>query len=125
MIILDDELGRIELHDGIMIANWDMDFVDLDVAKRAVEIRVVAMGDNKYPFLIRVRRLTGSTKEARDYLASEEGCRGFSAAAFCIDSVIKNVIISLYLYLNKPVVPTRIFNDERKALEWLHTYKTN
>lgn len=125
MVILDSELGRIELHDGIMIANWDSEFVDLAVAQKAVAIRVAVMDNKKYPFLIRVRYLKGSTKEARDYLASEEGCQNFAAAAFCIDSVIKNVIISMYLYLNKPIVPTKIFNDEQKALEWLQTYKIN
>lgn len=124
MVILEHEFGRIELQEGIMIANWNFDFVDLTVAKKSVAVRMAVMDDKKYPFLIRVRSLKGSTKEARDYLASAEGCQGFAAAAFCVDSAVKNVIVSLYLYLNKPVVPTKMFNDERKALEWLQAFKT-
>jgi hypothetical protein len=122
ILLSDNEYARIELEDNIIIATWKATFVDLEIAQKVVNARRLAFMKNKYPCLIKIYSIKDSTKEARDFLASEKGCEGFTAGAIVVSSVLENIIASLYLYLNKPVVPTKIFKDELKAKEWLSKF---
>jgi hypothetical protein len=78
--------------------------------------------NKKIPTLIKIKAIRESTKDARDFLASKEGCVGLSAGAICVDSILENVIATLFIYLNKPIIPTKVFTDEEKAKEWLANY---
>lgn len=119
ILLSDNEYARIELEDGIVIATWKVTFVDLEIAQKAVTTRQMAFRKNKYPCLIKIHSIKDSTKEARDFLASEQGCEGIIAAAILAESVLENMIANFFIYLNKPLVPTKIFKDETKAKEWL------
>lgn len=121
-LLLDDEYSRIELEDGIIIATWKNNFINISVAKHVVEQRLKAANGVKYPFLIKIKSIRDTTKEARDFLASKQGCEGLTAAAILAESVLENMIANFFIYLNKPLVPTKIFKDEKKALEWLANY---
>jgi hypothetical protein len=118
-IFLDNEYGVMELQEGIIIASWKASFIDIDIAQKVVNSRLKATDGNKYPILIKLDSVKGSTKEARDFLASSKGSEGLTAGALLVNSVLGNVIASLFLYLNRPLIPTKIFKDEAKAMEWL------
>lgn len=108
-----------ELERGIIIATWKVAYIDMETAQKAVKSRLVVFNGEKYPCLININSIKETTKEARDFLASEKGCEGFTAGAFLVDSILENVMASMYIYLNKPVVPTKVFKDRTKAVEWL------
>jgi hypothetical protein len=76
----------------------------------------------KYAVLIKMKSIKGSTKEARDFLASQIGCDGLIAGAILVDSIVENMLATFFIYLNKPRIPTKIFKDESKAKEWLELY---
>lgn len=122
IVLSDNEYGCIELEDGIIIATWKVSYIDLDIAKKAVENRLKVFNNKKYPGLVKIGFLKDTTKDARDFLASTKGCEGFIAGAIVVNTILENIIASLYLYLNKPVVPTKIFKDEAKAKEWLRLH---
>ncbi len=121
-ILLDNEHVTVELENGILISIWKSSFVDLTIAKQVVKERLEVDPNKKYPALIKIKAIKESTKEARDFLASEEGCSGLSAGAICVNSILENVIATLFIYLNKPIIPTKVFSDEQKAKEWLSGY---
>lgn len=121
-ILLDNEYGRLEVENGIVIATWKVSFIDLDIAKKVVKSRLIAMEGKVYPAIVKIKSIKDSTKEARDFLASKDGCEGFTAGAIIVESILENMIATLYIFLNKPVVPTKIFKDETKAKEWLRAY---
>ncbi len=119
IVLLDNEYGRFELENGILIGIWKKSFIDLNSAKKIVNYRLMAAAGQKYPLLTKIKSIRESTKEARVFLASEKACEGIIAGAICVDSPLENMVATVFIYMSKPVVPTKIFKDEAKAKEWL------
>ncbi len=124
-LLLDNEFNRIELSNGIIIATWKSHFINLATAQKSVSSRLAVTGGQKYPVLIKIGSTKNSTKEARDFLASEKGCQGLVAAAIYVDSTLGNMLATFFIFLNKPRIPTKIFKDELKAIEWLEQFVVN
>ena len=122
-LLLDNEYGLIELENGIITATWKVTVLDLPTAQEAVRTRLEVVDGKSYPFLINISSIKDSTKEARDFLASSEGTEGIIVGALLITSPLENIMASIYIQFNKPIIPTRIFKNEAKALEWLLKYK--
>lgn len=121
-VLIENKYGKIELEGGIVTITWKITNLDLNAACQAVKIRLELTHNQSYPVLTRMKSLKDSTKEARDYLASAEGCNGMLANAIYVESVLENMIATFFVFLNKPQCPTRIFNNEAKARVWLRKY---
>ena len=117
------ELVTVEQVDGIILCVLESETVDLSIAKMAVAYRVKLFGDKDYPIIVSIKNVKHITKEARDYLASKDGCSKTKAVAIFIDSIVMSVIANFFLQINKPLVPTKLFTDKISAIEWLRTYK--
>lgn len=76
----------------------------------------------KFPLLILVGEYTLPTPEARTYIATPESDPYASAEAYVIQSFTQKLVGNVYLSLNKPARPTRMFNSEEKAIEWLKAF---
>jgi hypothetical protein len=98
--------------------------VDIDVVqvKQIVHALEEEGQGKKYPLLIVVGEYTLPTAEARAYTATAESDPFASAEAYVINSFSQRLVGNVYLSLNKPFRPTRLFNDEVKAVEWLKTF---
>jgi hypothetical protein len=59
------------------------------------------------------------TKEARELCATKEHSDNTIAIAFYTKNVSLLLLGEIFNKINKPVVPTRIFNDRKKAKAWL------
>lgn len=123
-LLLDNEFGKYELENGIMIGTWKKSFIDLNTARKTVNARLMAADGRKYPVLAKIKSIRESTKEARVFLASEKACDGLIAGAICVDSALENMVATIFIYMSKPMVPTKIFKDEAKAKEWLQQFVT-
>jgi hypothetical protein len=55
----------------------------------------------------------------REYYAGPEAAKYASALGLLVDSGTMKVIANLFLTINKPVMPTRMFTVKEDALEWL------
>jgi hypothetical protein len=77
----------------------------------------------KFPLLIVTGEYTLPTPEARAYIATPESDPYASAEAYVVKSLSQKLVGNVYLSFNKPARPTRIFNSEEKALEWLQQFK--
>lgn len=117
--LLENHEVKIELEDGIVIANWKTSFVDINVARRAVQYRLESTNHVPYPLLSNIKSIKNGTKEARDFLALESSCEGIIAAAVLINSPIGSMIGNFFISINKPFVTTKIFTDETEAKKWL------
>lgn len=118
-ILLENNEVKIELEDGIVIANWKTSFVDINVARRAVKYRLECTNYVSYPLLSNIKSIKHGTKEARDFLALEKSCEGIIAAAVLINSDIGSMIGNFFIKINKPSVLTKLFTDEMDAKKWL------
>jgi hypothetical protein len=76
----------------------------------------------KFPLLIVVGEYTLPSADARAYIATPESDPYASAEAYVIQSLSQKLVGNVYLSLNKPARPTRLFNSEEKAIEWLKTF---
>lgn len=92
--------------------------VTLEIAKHCVQQRVAFSAGVSYPCLIDMRDLKSATAEARAYMGVG-GAAYITAGALLIGSPVTKMIANLFLMMNKPPVPTRMFTDEKAAREWL------
>jgi hypothetical protein len=59
------------------------------------------------------------SKDAREYISSEEVSDILKADAFVIKGLALRIIGNGYLKINKPKRPTRLFNSKEDAIDWL------
>jgi len=124
MVRLENEYAIVELSNGIIVGTLKPDIVDKLIAQKAVISRLELSHGKSFPFLINIKSVKTVTKEARDFLASEEGCKGVTAASILIDSVIGSMIGNFFIRISKPLVPTRLFTNEEDAKKWLFKFSS-
>lgn len=122
-VLLKNEIVEIELNDSILVATWKHIAIDMNVALYAVESRLKVSNGLSYPILIDIKNVTTVSKEARDFLASKEGCKGVTASAILINSAITSMVGNFFIKINKPLVPTKLFTDKSAAIKWLSKYR--
>jgi hypothetical protein len=106
--------------DDIIMVIFKSDIVlDTDGAMESVKLRKTLTTDKDYPMLVDIRNIKNATKEARKYMGSDEAGEGVSKAAIIIDSNFSAVIGNLFLTLNKPKTPTKLFGEKSVAIKWL------
>lgn len=106
--------------DGIISVNiTSNEDIDVEYAKQIIQ-SIGQIGDEKkYPILVVVNEFIVPTPEARNYLARAESNPYGTAAAYVIQSFPQKIVGNFYLSYNKPARPTKLFNSEEKAVEWL------
>lgn len=92
--------------------------LSLDVAKFCVETRFTLSKGKAYPLLIDMKGIKSTTQEAREYMASI-GTIFVTAGALITGSPFNRMIGNIFLTINKPPVPTKLFNTEENARKWL------
>jgi hypothetical protein len=80
-------------------------------------------GGQKALVLIDGRTAFTITEEARSY-ASVQANRTRIATALIVGSPAARMLYNLYMQVNRPQTPTRMFTDEQSATAWLFSFKT-
>lgn len=73
----------------------------------------------KVPTLVDLRAPASVTSAARGFFASEEGCSGTTRLALLTSSNVTALAGNLFMRVNRPPVPTKLFTDESQARAWL------
>lgn len=60
------------------------------------------------------------TNESRKFFAEQTASSQFAAVAVVTNSLSARLIVNFYININRPNVPTRLFNDKAEAMIWLH-----
>lgn len=95
--------------------------------ERAKNIRDTVMelvSSNKFSTIVDFRGVSGVTNlEAREFMAN---CEHFNfqktCDAFLTDSFSTNMLISTYIKIFKPKIPTEIFDNFDEALAWVKSF---
>ena len=96
--------------------------VTLEEIKENHEAAKKITNGKKHFVLLDVRGyITGSDK-ARAFCASKTPVPYRMAVAAIVDSLAVRLRTNSYIKFNKPVIPTRIFSEEEKAIEWLKKF---
>lgn len=73
----------------------------------------------KYPLLIDADEFINVTPEARKLIRKLESIVPISARALIITSLGQRILASFYIKIQKPIVPTKIFNNYEDGIQWL------
>ena len=95
--------------------------LSLEVAKTCVEARLFFSKGKMRALLIDMRGIKSTTKPAREYMATI-GATLVKACALITGSGFNRTLGNIFLTIDKPAVPTKLFTDEGKAREWLQQY---
>lgn len=97
---------------------------DIDIEKKDAEEAIQAINTlskgKKYYLLTETGDNFTATAEARNYMANNIGSTNSVANAIYLKSLPIRLIINVYVKFDKPVVPTKVFNSEQAALQWLN-----
>lgn len=111
------------LEDGIM--RYEIDTME-EISRANVEEYVQTVkqlgGGRAFCNLVVVKNFVQVGDDARAYAASEESNKYTIADAFVIQSFALKLVGNFYIRYNKPVRPTRLFNEETEAINWLRTF---
>ena len=108
------------IEDGILVATYKAGLkMTIDDAKHIVNERLNLLEGKKLPVLIIDSGVVSMDKSARDFLSSDEGIGGLSAAAIIENSLFSKMLINFFLRLTNPKIQVKAFNDKNEALKWL------
>lgn len=119
-----DNLSVSIRNDGIVLVSVKANIeIDIKEVKQVVNALETIFEGKKFPLLIVTGEYTLPTPEARAYIATAESDPYASAEAYVVKSLSQKLVGNVFLSFNKPARPTRIFNSEEKAVEWLQQFK--
>lgn len=120
--ILNNAYMELREESGILNCRFEDNLdLNLSISKECVKNRLDFSSGLSYPVLIDLRGLRSISKEAREYLA-REGAEGISAGALLVSSPVSRIIGNLFLKVNSPSVPTRLFTSKEEARQWLISF---
>lgn len=97
--------------------------VKLDDVTEIKRTKTKLIGEKKHVLCADIINIKSITKEARDFTAGQETKNeSLLAMAFIIGAPISRVVGNFYIGLNKPIYPTKLFNDKEKAFKWLKEF---
>jgi hypothetical protein len=109
--------------DGIIqiTVNTDQE-IDVPEIKEIIEAIGKIGNYKKHLMLIYGSNSITPTPEARAYLAQPNANPYVIASAFMVKSLQHKLLVNAYLKVNKPDRPTKMFNSESQAIEWLKSH---
>lgn len=118
----ENEFAVFWISEKILFFEYKPDVViDLVAAQRVVADRIQMQKEKAYPVLCDIRGIGDSDKAARDYLA-QHGSVLTKAVGIVAHRSMSILMISFYLKISKPQVPTSVFTEKSAALEFLKTF---
>ena len=94
----------------------------LDEAREWVRLIGAACHGKRRPVLVDFGLMRRMSREARLHFAGPECASVERAAALIVSSPVGRAIGNFFLGLNKPIMPTKLFNDHVTALAWLRGF---
>ena len=100
------------------------DTLDLVSAEEIVEATYAICRGEQHAILTDGRDVAGVvTPQAREYMSSAAKMVQIrKASAIVTNSLANKLIANFYIRVNKPLNPTRVFNNESDAVHWLRQF---
>jgi hypothetical protein len=93
--------------------------VDLEMAKQILLERLKLQQGKAYPLMLTLGGLISNTTEARKFMI-EKGTEGISKGAIIVRKKYEEIVINVFLAVDKPLVPVKVFLNDSEALLWLN-----
>ncbi|UKN01153.1 hypothetical protein K6119_15595 [Paracrocinitomix mangrovi] len=121
----ENENIRLEIRGDIVFGWYKGGMFDLDMAKDAVKKRKEFTNYQRVRMIASESGFKGFTREARQYLSSDEGQEGLIAGAIVTKSVFASHLANIFIKISfvKSNIPIRMFTNEEEAIKWLREQK--
>lgn len=97
----------------------------LSDAKDNLALALSETRGERRPLLIDIRTAQPLEADARHHYSGQTLVEGFSALALLVEgSAFGRMMGNVYLRIARPGIPTQLFSDEMRALEWLSAHRT-
>jgi hypothetical protein len=97
----------------------------LSDAKDNLALALSETRGERRPLLIDIRTAQPLEADARHHYSGQTLIDGFSALALLVEaSAFGRMMGNVYLRIARPGIPTQLFSDEMRALEWLSAHRT-
>ena len=119
--------ARIALNDqGLLIVRIrDGAYQSLADAKENLALAVSETRGERRPLLIDIRKAQPLEADARHHYSGQTLVERFSALALLIEgSPFGRMMGNVYLRIARPGIPTQLFSDEGRAMEWLNAHRS-
>lgn len=97
--------------------------LNIDLARQVVSERLKVSNGVSSPIFIDLTNVFYTDTKARKYMATKEAVQYIIAGAFLLDNEIMKLAGNIFIQIDKPLIPTKLFTDKDKALLWLQDYK--
>ncbi|MFQ5642668.1 MAG: hypothetical protein ACE5FQ_03110 [Thiogranum sp.] len=77
---------------------------------------------DKRPVLVYAESVAAAEYEAQQFASTEQAVELATCMAIIVKSFFTRAMADLFMKFHKPPYPTRVFNDEKDALQWLETF---
>jgi len=109
--------------DGIVRIIWVPGAeVTLEDAEESMAAWVKISQGKRRPMVVDTATMKSLAREARHLYASERAAKVACAVGIVVGTPVSRVLGNFYLGLSNPHLPTRLFDSEDEALEWLKGY---
>jgi hypothetical protein len=111
----EDEILFVKMKEGVNLGQAEME----TLLKQAVGLT----NPNKYFAIVDTTATYDSTPEARNFYAESDYSKYRYADAFIVNSLPMRLLVNFFIAFNKPKIPSKMFNNEENALEWINSLK--
>jgi hypothetical protein len=109
----------------VIVRVKDGAYQSLSDAKENLALAVSETNGERRPLLIDIRKARPLEADARHHYSGQTLVDSFSALALLIDgSPFGRMMGNVYLRIARPGIPTQLFADEMRALEWLSAHRS-
>ena len=92
--------------------------IDLDTAKAIVKAAEEISGSPVHGNIVDIREMVFMSRDARTFFAKQDKSNVI-AIAIIMKSLFHNALVNLYLDISRPAIPTKAFEKEIDAIDWL------
>ena len=121
---LENKYAEYWIENGVLFLVYKPRLVlTIEVAKKIVEDRLKVSNGISRPMFLDARNFLSTNRETMRYYKTREVVQCVTAGAGLLGTQLGWLAGSIFLALEKPLIPSKLFTDEKKALEWLEKYK--
>jgi hypothetical protein len=114
---------EIYIQEGILHVNYFTNVLTMEIVELGIKQRMDMSAGKSYPMVADIRNIKTISLKVRSYLARPENSQLLSAGAMIVKNTFQETIGNIFIFLNRPAVPARLFTDKKEAIKWLENYK--
>lgn len=121
---IDNQYSTMWIEDGIGYQVYKPGInITIGIAKEMVQQRIKSFKGVSRPVLVDIRSLKSIDAASRRYFASKEASELITAGAIYMSSPLARFAGNIFLKVDEPITPARLFTDRDEALKWLERFK--